>query len=181
MVVILAFTARRIALASAIACALGFLGTFCALFSRASAQPRVPPATLSGVLSGDLVARARVRWSQIVNGQRVEVIIGVGSAERRNPNWSPAPVHIKYDLDRNRELSRALKRDRLGPSTSGTTDPEARTLELLGQGPMGWEVVGSWSLPRKTWLKRHAALFHLLEPLFQTPADVFAPGPAKPS
>src|SRR5437870_10529896 len=85
-----------------------------ALPGAAVGQPKIPPPTLRGVLADSIVGKARVRWSKVVSGERVEVSIGVGAAERRNPHWSPDPVRLRYDLNQNRELEREIKRGRLG-------------------------------------------------------------------
>lgn len=139
----------------------------------AAAQPRLPPPTLASVMSSNMVARARVRWSKVVDGQRVEVVIGASSAERRNPLWSQAPAQLPFGLSRNQELERLLKRAHLGAPTAVSTDPKVRTLEILGLGSDGWVVVGAWSLPRDRWRKAQPALFNLLEPLFDVQGEPF--------
>lgn len=146
----------------------------------AAAQPAIPKPTLKGVLGGDLIARAIVRWSKRVGGERVEVSVHGGGAQRLNPAWAPGPARLPYDMQKARALERELKRARLGAPTPAATGPEDRTLELLGRGPSGWEVVGSWTLSRRTWQKRSPALYRLLEPLFDVAPDVFAPEPGKP-
>lgn len=138
-------------------------------------QPKLPPPTLKGVLSGELVGKARVRFSRWQDGERVEVSIGGGMAERKNPHWSPEPVRLRYDLNLNRLLEREIKRARLGSPTPLSSRPEDRTLEILGRDNDGWVVVGSWSLPEARWKKQAGVLFRLLEPLFEAPAEPFVP------
>jgi hypothetical protein len=141
--------------------------------SPAAAQPKVPPPTLQRVLGDSIVGKARVRWSRGSAGARVEVSIGVGAAERLNPQWSPEPVRLRYDLNQNQLLEREIKRGRFGASTPISTGPEDRTLELLARGAEGWVVVGTWSMPAARWKKQHGPLFRLLEPLFEAPAEPF--------
>jgi hypothetical protein len=84
-------------------------------------------------------------------------------------------VRLRYDLNQNQLVEREIKRARLGSPNAASAGPEDRTLELLARGSEGWVVVGSWSLPAARWKKQHGALFRLLEPLFDAPAEPFVP------
>lgn len=141
-------------------------------------QPKLPPPTLQRVLAGSVVGSARVRWSKLApgSGARIEVSIGVGAAERQNPAWSPEPVRLRYDLNQNRDVERELKRAHLPATTTAPPPgPADRTLELLARGQEGWVVVGAWTFSEARWRKQHGALFRLLEPLFEAPAEPFVP------
>lgn len=140
----------------------------------AQAMPPFPMPKLSGVLKGDMVAKARIRYSKMVEGKRVTITIQGGEASRLNPNWSPEPARLPYDLDKNRALVNEIKRAHLGAQNRyGSDDPDYRMLEILAEGPKDYVVVGTWVMPQKTWQKRHAALYQLLEPLFSAEVDVF--------
>ncbi len=141
----------------------------------AGAQPKFPPPTLQGVMSGDLVGRALIRWSKVVEGERVQISITAGFAERLNPRWAPQPARLNYDLDKNRALEKAVKRAGLGRTNRALSGGEDRTLEVLGRGPSGWEVVGTWSMSRVKWQKKSRQLYEMLEPLFDVPSDTFVP------
>ncbi|MFI5290346.1 MAG: hypothetical protein ACHQ17_11885 [Polyangia bacterium] len=140
----------------------------------AQAMPPFPMPKLSGVLKGDMVAKARIRFSKMVEGKRVTLTIQGGEATRLNPNWSPQPARLPYDLDKNRTLAQAIKSAHLGAQVRyGSDDPDDRTLEILAEGPKDYVVVGTWVMPAKKWQKRHRALYELLEPLFSAQVDVF--------
>jgi hypothetical protein len=138
------------------------------------AQPRVPVPTLREVMAGSLTNRAKIRWVKVVDGKEVVVTIAGGIADRLNPNMSPEPVHLKFDLDRNRELERQVKATRLGsPGRRVSSVTTYRTLQILAEGPKDDVVVGQWSLPLTTWKKKNAQLVDTLEPLFDAQPDVF--------
>jgi hypothetical protein len=140
----------------------------------AAAQPVMPK--LKDVMAGSLTDRAKIRWSKVVEGNRVELTIGGGVAERLNPNMSSEAARLKYDLPRNRELERQVKATKLGSqSRFATSDATDRTLEILGEGPSGYVVLGRWSMPLKSWKKKNSGLVELLEPLFDVQQDVFQP------
>lgn len=140
----------------------------------ARAMPPIPMPKLAEILRGDMVAKARIRWSKVVEGKRVTVTIQGGEAMRMNPNWSPQPAHLPYDLDKNRALVKVIKADRLGHPTHRVSDePGDRTLEILADGPQDYVVVGAWVMSAKSWQRHHGALYQLLEPLFSIQADVF--------
>jgi len=140
----------------------------------AVAEPPAPK--LKDVLAGSLTNRAKIRWSKVVDGNRVEVTVAGGVAERLNPNMSSESVRLKYDLDRNRELERQVRATKLGsPSRWASSVTSDRTLEILGEGPNDFVVVGRWSMPLKTWKKRNPELIALLEPMFDVQQDVFQP------
>jgi len=151
-----------------------FLASLLLLASAAWAAPPFPVPTLGETLRGSLTNRARLRWSKVVDGNRVQVTISGGIAERLNPNMSPEPGRLPYNLNKNRDLEQKLRAAHLGGqskiASSLATD---RTLEILAEGPKEWVVVGRWSLPLTTWQKKHAALTELLEPLFGVQAEVF--------
>ncbi|MCS6912044.1 MAG: hypothetical protein RMK29_07125 [Myxococcales bacterium] len=138
-------------------------------------QPRISLPTLREVLAGDMVGRARIRWSRVQGGGRVEVTVGAGMAMRRNPQWSEEPVRLRYDLSQHLALEQQIKRARLPAPSPPSERPEDRTLEILAQGPSGWQVVGSWSMPASRWQKQHGALYQLLEALLDAPVEVFVP------
>ena len=139
-----------------------------------AAQPTAPK--LKDIMAGSLTNRAKIRWSKVVDTNRVEVTIGGGVAERLNPNMSSESARLKYDLPRNRELEQQVKVTKLGsPSRWVSSMPADRTLEILGEGPEGFVVVGKWSMPLKAWKKKNSELVGLLEPLFDVQQDVFQP------
>jgi hypothetical protein len=131
--------------------------------------------------SVDLVQKGRVRWSKLDGGERVEVQIGGGIASRTNPNWSPKPEKLAYDLDRNRELERALKGAHIGGSIHGSEGATARTLEIDVQDRNGdWHNAGKWTMPLKRWRKgKLGAVYDLLEPLLSVKPELFDTVPQK--
>jgi hypothetical protein len=144
------------------------------LAAPAMAQPVTPK--LKDVMAGSLTNRAKIRWSKVLGGNRVELTIGGGVAERLNPNMSSEAVRLKYDLVRNRELEQQVKATKLGSQSKwASSDATDRTMEILAEGPEGWFVVGRWSMPLKTWKKRNSGLVELLEPMFDVQQDVFQP------
>ncbi len=154
-----------------------------ALGGLALANPSFPMPKLAEVLRGSLTDKARIRWSKTVEGNRVQLTISGGVAERLNPNMSPEPGRLKYDLDKNRELERLIKAAHLGASNarSPSSMDSDRTLEILAEGPTEWVVVGTWVMPGKSWKKKRPALFTMLDPLFDVQAEVFGnmKGPEK--
>jgi hypothetical protein len=133
-------------------------------------------------LSGfDLVQRGKVHWSRLDGGEQVSVLIAGGIATRNNPNWKPQPEKLAYDLDRNRELERALKGAHLGASIAGRQGTDARTLEIDVQDRNGeWRSAGKWTLPLKRWRKgKLAAIYDLLEPLLSVRPELFETIPQK--
>jgi hypothetical protein len=140
----------------------------------ALAAPPFPVPTLSEVMHGSLTNKARIRWSKVVDGNRVLVTVSGGVAERLNPNMSPEPGRLPYNLDKNRDLEQKVRASRLsGQSKIASSLFTDRTLEILAEGPKDWVVVGRWSLPLKTWRKKYTALTDLLEPMFDVQAEVF--------
>jgi hypothetical protein len=134
------------------------------------------------VLHTDLIVHAKIRWSKLDGGNRVVVEIQGGEATRVNPNWSPDPQPLQYDLGRQRELARILKWARL-PSPRGEPSERAgdRTLEVVIEDAKGWRSAGFWSMSVKAWQKgRLGSLFDALDPLLDVKPDLFAPRKAKP-
>jgi hypothetical protein len=146
------------------------------------AAPKLPEPKLPEVLAGSLTNKARIRFSKVVEGQRVTVTITGGVAERVTPSLSPEPKRLPYNLDRNRELERQVKATKLGSQSRFISEQASdRTLEILAEGDNGFVVVGKWSMPLKTWKKRYSQLLELLEPLFDVQMELFQPqgGPEK--
>jgi hypothetical protein len=132
--------------------------------------------------SVDLVQRGKVRWSKLDGGERVTVQIQAGNAARMNPNWSPKPEKLAYDLDRNRVLERALKAARLGGVGGRESDgPSMRTLEIAVLDRNGdWHDAGKWTLPIKSWRKgKLGAVYDLLEPMLSVKPELFETIPQK--
>lgn len=128
------------------------------------------------VLRTDLVAHAKIRWSRIDAGQRVTVEIEGGKAVRTNPNWSPEPARLAYDLGRQRELSRILKWARLPPPRARpSASPRDRTLEVLVEDDrQSWRSAGFWSMSVKAWQKgRLGSIFDALDPLLDVRPELF--------
>lgn len=145
---------------------------------RADAQPVRSPPTLRELLSGNILAQARLRWSKVVDGQRVEILISGGAVERRDPRWATQLARLPFNLDDNLRLGQALKQAQLPAlkmAAAPSPAPQDRTLEILSQGSAGWAVIGTWAMPEARWRKGRPALHKLLEPLFTVSADVFAP------
>jgi hypothetical protein len=141
----------------------------------ASAAPPFPMPKLDEVMRGSLTDRARIRYSRLENGVRVTVTVAAGRAERVNTNMSPQPAGLKYDLDKNRELERAIKAAHLGRSNARAPSslPQDRTLEILAEGPTDFVVVGTWVWPQKVWKKKKGDLYDILEPMFDVQPEVF--------
>jgi len=153
-----------------------------ALASTLAAQPQIKVPTLPEVLAGDMVAKAKIRWSKVKEGKRIAVTIRGGEAERLEPFLSEKPGRLKYDLDKNRALVKAIRAARLGPSQKHLSESDGdRSLEILVDGPTDWVVVGRWSFPEKTWEKKQASLYEHLEPRMKMQLDVFntMPGPER--
>jgi hypothetical protein len=147
------------------------------LGAPAFAQPMVPEPTLKSVLAGSITNKAKIRWSKLVDGARVEVTIAAGVAERSNPNMGADLRRLPYDLDRNRELERQVKASKLGGSQGrrALEGEASRMLEILAEGNKGLVVVGQWSMTIKNWNKKYPALVALLEPLFNAQEELFQP------
>jgi hypothetical protein len=143
--------------------------------SLALAAPPFPMPKLPDVMRGSLTDKARIRWSKVVEGNRVQITISGGVAERLNPNMAPEPAKLKYDLARNRALEQIVKAAHLGSPNARTPSSLStdRTLEILAEGPKDWVVVGTWVMPAKSWKKKKPALFGELDPMFDVQAEVF--------
>lgn len=128
------------------------------------------------VLSTDLVNHGKVRWSRMDAGARIVVEIEGGNATRINPNWSPDPQKLAYDLGRERDLARILKWAKL-PATSRPSDREDwRTLEILVEDPQKgtWKSAGTWSMSKKAWQKgRWGSVYDALEPLMDVKPELY--------
>jgi len=129
------------------------------------------------VLRTDLVAHAKIRWSRMDVGQRIVVEIDGGTAKRSNPNWSPEPQELAYDLKQERELERVLKWARLPPPRATPSESEKdRTLEILVEDKKGsgYHSAGFWSMSVKAWQKgRLGSIFDPLEALMNAKAELF--------
>lgn len=128
------------------------------------------------VLKTDLVAHAKIRWSKMDAGERVTVEIDAGRAARTNPNWSPQPASLAYDLKRERELERILKWAKLPPPRSvPSSKPDDRTLEVVVEdAKQKWRSAGYWSMSVKAWQKgRLGSIFDALEPLLDAKPELF--------
>jgi hypothetical protein len=127
------------------------------------------------VLRADLVAHAKIRWSRMDVGQRIVVEIDGGTAKRTNPNWSPQPQELAYDLTQQRELQRILKWAKLPPPRKTASDAESdRTLEVLVEDKSGYHSAGFWSMSVKAWQKgRLGSIFDALEALMNAKAELF--------
>jgi hypothetical protein len=146
------------------------------------AAPQSPGApNLKALLGSDMIARAKVRWTRLDDGARATVEIQGGEAIRINPNWSPEPVHLAYDLDRERALIKLVRAGRL-PSPTGRRglDADGRQLELYAEvrtrEKLEWLPVASWVLPARSWRKgRLEPIFSALEPLLDIKPELYAP------
>ena len=129
------------------------------------------------VMQTDLVSHAKIRWSRMDSGQRIVVEIDAGTAKRTNPNWSPEPQELAYDLGKERELERVIKWAKLPePRRSPSTAEKDRTLEILveNQKGQGYHSVGYWSMSVKAWQKgRFGSIFDPLEALMNAKAELF--------
>jgi hypothetical protein len=127
------------------------------------------------VVRTDLVAHAKIRWSRLDAGERIVVEIEGGNAKRENPNWSPQPQHLAYDLTKERELARIIKWAKL-PSPRREPSPATgdRTLEILVEDGKGWHSAGFWSMSVKAWQKgRFGSIFDALEPMMDAKPELF--------
>ena len=127
------------------------------------------------VLKTDLVKSAKIRWSRMDSGQRIVVEIDAGTAKRTNPNWSPEPQELAYDLGQERELEKTLKWAKLpAPRKSASESEKDRTLEILVEDKKGYRSVGFWSMSVKAWQKgRYGSIFDPLEALMNAKAELF--------
>lgn len=127
------------------------------------------------VLRTDLVAHAKIRWSRVDAGQRIVVEVDGGNAKRTNPNWSPQPQELAYDLGRERELERIIKWAKLpAPRREPSSAEKDRTLEVLIEDKKGYHSAGYWSMSVKAWQKgRFGSIFDALETLMNAKAELF--------
>jgi hypothetical protein len=127
------------------------------------------------VVRTDLVSHAKIRWSRMDVGQRIVVEIDGGNAKRTNPNWSPKPQELAYDLGKERELERVIKWAKLpAPRRSPSEAENDRTLEILVEDKKGYHSAGFWSMSVKSWQKgRFGSIFDLLEGLMNAKAELF--------
>jgi hypothetical protein len=129
------------------------------------------------VLRTDLVSHAKIRWSKMDVGQRIVVEIDAGTAKRTNPNWSPEPQELAYDLGKERDLERVIKWAKLPPpKKEPSTSEKDRTLEILveNQKGSGYHSAGFWSMSAKAWQKgRYGSIFDPLEELMNAKAELF--------
>ena len=127
------------------------------------------------VLKTDLVKSAKIRWSRMDSGQRIVVEIDGGTAKRTNPNWSPEPQELAYDLGQERELEKTIKWAKLpAPRKSPSESEKDRTLEILVEDKKGYRSVGFWSMSVKAWQKgRYGSIFDPLEALMNAKAELF--------
>ena len=127
------------------------------------------------VVRTDLVSHAKIRWSRMDVGQRIVVEIDGGTAKRTNPNWSPEPQELAYDLSRSASSSASSS----GPSCrrrarSPSEAENDRTLEILVEDKKGYHSAGFWSMSVKAWQKgRFGSIFDALEPLMNAKAELF--------
>ncbi|MGZ3429478.1 MAG: hypothetical protein ACXVCV_22660 [Polyangia bacterium] len=127
------------------------------------------------VVRTDLISHAKIRWSRMDAGQRIVVEIDGGTAKRTNPNWSPEPQELAYDLGKERELERVLKWAKLPPPRRSPSESEHdRTLEVLIEDKKGYHSAGVWSMSVKAWQKgRLGSIFDALEALMNAKAELF--------
>jgi hypothetical protein len=129
------------------------------------------------VLHTDLVSHGKIRWSRMDSGQRIVVEVDGGTAKRLNPNWSPKPQELAYDLKQERELERVLKWAKLpAPRRSPSEREGDRTLEVLVEDKKGsgYHSAGYWSMSVKAWQKgRYGSIFDPLEALMNAKAELF--------
>ncbi len=128
------------------------------------------------VLKTDLVAHAKIRWSKLDAGQRIVVEVEGGNAKRTNPNWSPEPQRLAYDLGKERDLERVIKWAKLpDPRRSPSTSVKDRTLEIVVEDQKGnWHSAGFWSMSVKAWQKgRFGSIFDPLEGLMDAKPELF--------
>ncbi len=127
------------------------------------------------VVRTDLITHAKIRWSRMDVGQRIVVEVEGGNAKRTNPNWSPEPQDLAYDLGKERELQRVIKWAKLPPPRKQPSTAESdRTLEILIEDPKGWHSAGFWSMSVKAWQKgRFGSIFDALEALMNAKPELF--------
>jgi hypothetical protein len=127
------------------------------------------------VLRTDLVKNAKIRWSRVDAGQRIVVEIDAGTAKRTNPNWSPEPQELAYDLGQERELEKTIKWAKLPAGRKSPSEAvNDRTLEILVEDKKGYHSVGFWSMSVKAWQKgRFGSIFDPLEALMNAKAELF--------
>lgn len=142
------------------------------VFAQAS---RVPIPKLKDVLADDMVAKARIRWSKVVEGERVAAMVNGGEAFRMNKHQAPEPLKLTYDLTKNRELVKMVKAAKLGAPNRVSSVGTDRSIEILAEGPTDWLVVGAWSMPQKKWEKSFPELYEHLEKLLTMQSDLFQP------
>jgi hypothetical protein len=130
------------------------------------------------VVRTDLVSHAKIRWSRMDAGERIVVEIDAGSVKRTNPNWSPQPQELAYDLGKERELSRVIKWAHLPPPRKQPSASESdRTLEVVVEDAKGWHSAGYWSMSVKAWQKgRFGSIFDSLEALMNAKPELFDSG-----
>jgi hypothetical protein len=130
------------------------------------------------VLRTDLIAHAKIRWSRMDTGQRIVVEVDAGTAKRTNPNWSPEPQELAYDLGKERDLERVIKWAKLPPPRHApSTGEKDRTLEVLVEDNKGYHSAGYWSMSVKAWQKgRFGSIFDALESLMNAKAELFEHG-----
>ncbi|HEX8953816.1 MAG TPA: hypothetical protein VF945_18285, partial [Polyangia bacterium] len=94
---------------------------------------------------------------------------------RTNPNWSPEPQELAYDLGQERELERVIKWAKLpAPRKSPSASEKDRTLEVLVEDKKGYRSAGFWSMSVKAWQKgRFGSIFDALETLMNAKAELF--------
>ena len=129
----------------------------------------------------DLTQKGKIRWSRVDGEAKIVVQIQGGIALRENPNWSPKPEKLAYDLDKNRTLERTIKAAHLGGSQRGHEGANARTLEIDVLDQKGdWRPAGHWTMSVKAWQKgRLGAIYDLLEPLLSVKPELFETLPQK--
>jgi hypothetical protein len=127
------------------------------------------------VLQADLITHGKVRWSKMDAGARVTVEIEGGNAKRTNPNWSPVPQNLPYDLARERTLARDLKSAKLPAPNHASAREDWRTLEVLVEDAhTGWHSAGTWSMSVKAWQKgRYGSIYEALEPLLDVKPELY--------
>lgn len=135
------------------------------------------------VVKADLVNHGKLRWSKMDAGERITVEIEGGNASRVNPNWSPDPQRLAYDLGQERDLVKKIKWAKLPGTTRPSEREDWRTLEVLVEDPLKgtWKSAGTWSMSKKAWQKgRWGSVYDALEPLLDVKPELYdtrgAPG-----
>jgi hypothetical protein len=162
-----------------------------ALLAVLFCAPAAP--SLDTILRTDMVVDTKIRWSRLDDGKQVTVEIEGGEAHRINPNWSPDPAGLHFDLDRQRALTRLLRAAHLSSLPRGPralSGPAAgvskeRQLEIvtLARSIEGvkWHTVGSWVRPVKSWQKGNLQpIFETLEPMLDEKPMLFGPMKSAP-